>query len=55
LIPLPSIVEIQPMGRGMMIPVNNLYKTEASVLFVSNSMSQFCFYKLKKIVAMFDE
>jgi len=39
LIPLLSIVDIQPMGLGIMIPVNNLYKTEGSVLFDSNCIS----------------
>jgi hypothetical protein len=31
LIPFSSIVEIQPIGLGIIVPVNNLYKIDESV------------------------
>jgi hypothetical protein len=38
LIPLASIVEIQPIGLGITVPVNSLYKAEDSVVVISNCM-----------------
>jgi hypothetical protein len=42
------MVDIQPIGLGMIVPVNSLYKTEGSVSSVLNCIRLVLFLQIKE-------